>query len=185
MKEGKAKFENKGLIILLCVLVVAIVGLVVGIVLGNIARNDADDSLVEKEWSENVACFEDGTVYDISVCVNEIYMSSEIDEDIDRDSLVVGLYNKAIDGALTIKDYNRARELLTSRSDFFVSYDNCTMATELLNDGRSDGLEGYDRGVFYSYALGLGMDCGDEESIALWENALMEYNGGVSDGFGF
>lgn len=48
MKEGKAKFEHKGLVILLCVLLVAIVGLGVGIgvILNN---NHINEELVNNE----------------------------------------------------------------------------------------------------------------------------------------
>ena len=184
MKKGKAGFENKGLVAVLVVLLIFAVGLAAGIIVNNIVRDDIN-SLIEKEWSGNTACFEDGTVYDISVCVNEIYASGRIGEDVNRNDLVIGLYNKAIDEALVVRNYDRTRELLISRSSFFVLHDDCSVAMALLNDGRSDELEGYNEGVFYSYALSLGASCEDEESITLWESALTEYNKGVKDGFGF
>jgi len=105
MKEGKAKFENKGLIILLCVLVVAIVGLVVGIVL---LKGGGEEVVVVDEP------FEEQVLYDEYVSYVDDYNAVRAEaknllgqDPVDVDA-IVDLYNQYINQNIANNELDRA-----------------------------------------------------------------------------
>lgn len=183
MKERDGSQRDRYLMALFAILIATIFCLIIWIIMIGVNQNDIGKN-IEDEWSNNTECFDNGTSYDIEMCISDIYMYSDIDSEAGRDELVIGLYNKAIDDAFANKDYSKARELLVSRSGFFVLNNDCDRALELLDD-RSDGLDGDEKGIFYSYALDMGVSCDNEEATEKWNNLLMIYNEENSDVLGF
>lgn len=185
MEEPKVKKNGEWLVVLLIILGVVVAGLVIWIVIVYVGKSGVA-SVVDAEWKKNTECFENGTADDIDACVKDIYDSAaENYGEIDRDELVVGLYDKAIDAAMSKGDWAKARELMINKPNFFVLNDNCEKAMRILNESQAGRLEGGNEGVFYSYALDISISCNDKESIAKWNNLLSDYNEGVESGFGF
>lgn len=185
MEEPKIKKGSRWLVVLLVILGVLVVGLVVWIVVLQI-NIDKAASMVDTEWKKNTECFENGAVDDIDTCVKDVYDSAaENYDEIDRDELVVGLYDRAIDVAISKEDWTKARELMVNKPNFFVLNDDCEKAMEILNGSQAGRLKGDNEGVFYSYALDISISCDDEESITKWTSLLNDYDEGIESGFGF
>ena len=105
MKEGKAKFENKGLIILLCVLVVAIVGLVVGIVL---PKGGGEEVVVVDEPSEEQVLYDEYVSYVDDYNAVRAEAKNLLGQDsVDVDA-IVDLYNQYINQNIANNELDRA-----------------------------------------------------------------------------
>ena len=179
------KKNSRWLVILLVVLGGLVVGLTVWIVVLRI-NSDKLVNVVDIEWKKNIECFENGAADDISVCIDEVYDSDMRDyEGVDRSELVAGLYNKAIDNAISKEDWTKARELMVDKPNFFILNNDCDKAMRLVNESQVERLNDDNKGIFYSYALDMSISCDDEENIARWADLLNDYNEGVKSGFGF
>lgn len=112
------KFENKGLVILLCVLVVAIVGLVVGIVL---PKGGGEEIVVVDEPSEEQVLRDEYIAYvssydDMQVRVQELLNEEPIDvEEIRK------LYSEQIDKYIGEENYGRANAFISAEREALLS----------------------------------------------------------------
>lgn len=132
MKEGKAKFENKGLVILLCVLVVAIVGLVVGVfVVKNIEQDDEKKYAVE----DDVVLPEELQGSDLSpidqITKEATLMNSDPDY---SEQDIENYYDVAIGEAMASGDTGFAAQVTVQKMQFIaVTEGDCSRAIEYIN----------------------------------------------------
>ena len=128
MKEGKAKFENKGLVILLCVLVVAIVGLVVGI--GAVMLNSDNEEVVVEtdstgvEYAASTATPEQIEAYESFKQKYDVVLA-EAQELLNESPVNVlaieELFANAMDEYMTAGTYSSAQEFMVAEYNILMS----------------------------------------------------------------
>lgn len=170
MKEGKAKFENKGLVILLCVLVVVIVGLVVGVTFVNMTREDGGvdegDFVISEELMGDDLSPEDQVIKETSLMMQDPDSSEED---------VESYYDDVIEGAIDSGDTGFAAEITVQKMNFLaVVEDSCTKAKEYINNVDLSFYSAEERLYLASYAISMANGCGDSDLQARWESFYEE-----------
>lgn len=127
MEEGKAKFENKSLVILLCVLIVAIVGLGIGI--GVVMLNSKEEVAVEDKSTEEEGIVSTATLeqietyeafrqeYDAVLAETQRLLSENPVDTV----AIRELYTEAMSGYMNAATYGNVQDLMIAEYDSLIS----------------------------------------------------------------
>lgn len=175
MKEGKAKVENKGLLVLLCVLVAAIVGLGIGI--GVVVLNSKEEVVVNDEPVGGDGIVSTATLEQIET--HEAF-KQEYDAVLAETQRLLGeepvdtvaireLYAKAMSGYMSAATYGNVQDLMIAEYDSLVSGG--------FKEEALDALVQVDFSIFpesvqnrwYNRIVDLARELGDDELVAEYQ----------------
>lgn len=176
--------ENRGLKLLLSVILVVIVGLAGGIVgvsvLGgndDFEGNEYDDGYDRASLESDCA---DGDDYNsIMLCIeNDYFKTKDLAQAIER-------YNKVIEDKITKEDWTLAASLITSEFNFYYRRTgNCDVSFEMLRKWDLADFPDDAKASIYSDAVSLSRECENVEENEYWDslyNTTMENNYGAID----
>lgn len=164
MKEGKAKLEHKGLVILLCVLLVAIVGLGVGIgvvVVSNMRNDEYAGYVLPEELMNNDLSPEDQVTKETSLMLQDPDVS-EVD--------IEAYYDAVIEDAIASGDKSLAIEIIIQKMNFLaVVEDDCSKAEEYVDGVELSTFSSEEVQYLASYVSSMAGGCGDSDLKAKWD----------------
>ncbi len=187
MKEGKAseaKSGNKGLVILLCVLVMIIMGLGLGVVM--VAQNRNEGSSVIQEYSDNYDraslendCVDREEYNGIMLCIeNDYSQTKDLEKAVER-------YDKAIEEKISNHNWKLAADLISSEATFYHAVSNdCSLVFKKIKQWELADFTSEAKAKVYSTAIDLSRECENMEENSYWGSlydVVMENNYGVID----
>lgn len=162
MKEGKAKLENKGLVVLLCVLLVAIVGLGIGIGITVLNSNRAGnvEAVLPEELMGDSLSPEDQVVKETSLMLQDPDVS-EVD--------IEDYYDRVVEDAVSDGDTGLAVEIIIQKMNFLAVVENdCNKAEDYVNSIDLAIYSSEEVQYLASYAASMAGGCGNSELEAKW-----------------
>ena len=168
MKEGKAKLEHKGLVILLCVLLVAIVGLGAGVfVVKNMKQGDEakyvaeDDAALPEELQGNDLSPIDRITKEATLMnSNPDYNEQDIED----------YYDTVIGEAMASGDTEFAARIIIQKMQFIaVTEGDCSGAIEYINSINVAEFSVGVRAYLASYVVSVADYCEDQTLANNWQ----------------
>ena len=173
-RKSNLYFENKKLTFLLVFLTLIIISLIIVVIAMNRQKQETTSS--NDVLPLDCTNFEES--YDFASCIETNFNNSNnLDE-------LISSYREVIDISKAKQRYYTAANLITARTNFLISLNQCDQAMELLDAEIFDSYDPNAEGYAYSRAINSSMECKDEAAQAKWNELLTKNNQEVQNAIG-